>query len=259
MNNNLKIRNKFIFSINPKKYIYLYKEKISKAFLYVLVLATIIGVIQGGMTSLVISELEKRSKIILNQDELQFEMNGGILDFKESPLKEEEGSALLYIDTNKNIDEVDSLRSITVHKDIVTVLLKDGLMIKVGSEDFTYKYSDLGLDQLNFNNNLLISLLEKVSSIKYIIIPFMIILDFIELIIYAILISLLGLLSNLIVNRKISYRIVFNLSLYAVTLPSIINLIYPIGAYSVLVGAIILMFGLSFISFYNEEKNINNN
>lgn len=259
MSSNLKIRNKFIFSINPKKYIYLYKEKISKAFLYVLVLATIIGVIQGGMTSLVISKLEKTSKIILKQDELQFEMKDGILEFKESPIKEEQGSALLYIDTNKNVNELDSLRSITVHKDIVTVLLKDGLMIKVGSEDFTYKYSDLGLDQLNFNNNLLISLIEKATSIKYIIIPFMIILDFIELIIYAILISLVGLLSNLIMNRKISYKNVFNLSLYAVTLPAIINLIYPLGGYSILFGGIILMFGLGFISFYNEEENINNN
>lgn len=259
MSSNLKIRNKFIFSINPKKYIYLYKEKISKAFLYVLVLSTIIGVIQGAMTSLVISQLEKTSKIILKQDELQFEMKDGVLEFKESPIKEEQGAALLYIDTNKNVDELDSLRSITVHKDIVTVLLKDGLMIKVGSEDFTYKYSDLGLDKLNFNNNLLISLLEKASSIKYIIIPFMIILDFIELIIYAILISLVGLLSNLIVNRKISYKNVFNLSLYAVTLPAIINLIYPLGGYSVLFGGIILMFGLSFISFHNEEGNINNN
>ena len=35
MNDKIKMRNKFIFSINPKKYVYLYKEKLSKAFLYV--------------------------------------------------------------------------------------------------------------------------------------------------------------------------------------------------------------------------------
>lgn len=259
MSNNLKIINKFIFSINPKKYIYLYKEKISKSFLYVLVLSIIIGVIQGGMSSLVISELEKTSKNILKKEETQFEMKDGILDFKESPLKEEQGAALLYIDTNKNIDELNSLRSITVHKDIVTVLLKDGLMVKIGSEDFTYKYSDLGLDEVDFNNNSIIESLDKFSGIKYIAIPIMIIINFIQIIIYAILISLLGLLSNLIGNRKISYSNSFKLSLYAVTLPAIINLIYPLGGYFVLVGGIILMFGLSFISFYYEEKDINNN
>ena len=33
MSNKVKMRNKFIFSINPKKYVYLYKEKISKAII----------------------------------------------------------------------------------------------------------------------------------------------------------------------------------------------------------------------------------
>ena len=60
MSNRLKIRNKFIFSISPKKYVYLYKEKISKAFLYVLVLSVIIGIIQGGM-----SKRRRRSGIII--------------------------------------------------------------------------------------------------------------------------------------------------------------------------------------------------
>lgn len=256
MNDKIKMRNKFIFSINPKNYVYLYKEKLSKAFLYVLVLALIIGVIQGAMSTVVISALERTTKMILNQDEVQFEMKDGILDFKASPIKEEEGQALLYIDTNKGIEDLESLRSITVHKDMVTVLLKDGFMIKSGSENITYKYSDLGLDKVDFDNSFVIAALEKVDIVKYIVIPIMIIFNFVQLIIYALLISLVGLLSNLIVNRKIEYRKLFNLSLYAVTLPAIINLIYPIGGYFILVGGIILIFGLSYIDFYNEKQNI---
>ena len=259
MDDKIKMKNKFIFSINPKKYVYLYKEKLSKAFLYVLVLALIIGVIQGAMSALVISGLEKTTKMILNQDEVQFEMKDGILHFKTSPIKEEEGQTLLYIDTNKGIEELESLRSITVHKDMVTVLLKDGFMIKGGSEDITYKYSDLGLDKVDFDNSFIIAVLEKVNVVKYIAIPIMIISNFVQLIIYALLISLVGLLSNIIGNRKIEYGKLFNLSLYAVTLPAIINLVYPIGGYSVLVGGIILIFGLSYIYFYNENQNIESN
>ncbi|MBP3915026.1 DUF1189 family protein [Clostridium sp.] len=82
MNDKIKMRNKFIFSINPKKYVYLYKEKLSKAFLYVLVLALIIGVIQGAMSAIVISGLEKTTKIILNKDKVQFEMKDEILNVK---------------------------------------------------------------------------------------------------------------------------------------------------------------------------------
>ena len=256
MSNKVKMRNKFIFSINPKKYVYLYKEKISKAFLYIIVLSIIIGLIQGAMSTMVISGLEKTTEMILKQDEVQFEMKDGILDFKASPIKDEEGQALLYIDTSKGIEELDNLRSITVHKDIVTVLLKDGFMIKNGSEDVTYKYSDLGLDKIDFNNDFLIAAFEKVDIAKCIIIPIVIVANFIQLIIYAVLISLVGVLSNLIANRKIEYGNLFNLSLYAVTLPAIINLIYPIGGYFILVGGIILIFGLSYIDFYNEKQNI---
>ena len=242
------MRNKFIFSINPKKYVYLNKEKLSKAFLYVLLLSVIIGLVHGVMGAVLISGIEKTTKMILEEDEVQFEMKDGVLDFKNSPLKEEEGQALLYIDTNKDIDDLDSLRSITVHKDTVTVLLRDGFMVKSGSESVTQKYSDLGLDLINFNNDFVISIIEKLDIVKYIIIPIMIVVNFVQLLMYALFISLMGILSNLISNRKMSYNRVFNLALYSVTLPTIINLIFPIGVYSILIGGIILMFGLSFIN-----------
>ena len=242
------MRNKFIFSINPKKYVYLNQEKLSKAFLYVLLLSVIIGLVQGVMGAVLISGIEKTTKMILEEDEVQFEMKDGVLDFKNSPLKEEEGQALLYIDTNKDIDDLDSLRSITVHKDTVTVLLRDGFMVKSGSESVTQKYSDLGLDLINFNNDFVISIIEKLDIVKYIIIPIMIVVNFVQLLMYALFISLMGILSNLISNRKMYYNRVFNLALYSVTLPTIINLIFPIGVYSILIGGIILMFGLSFIN-----------
>ena len=120
------------------------------------------------------------------------------------------------------------------------------------------KYISLG-DKIDFDNAFVIAALEKVGIVKYIIIPIMIIINFVQLIIYSLLISLVGLLSNLIGNRKISYRELFNLSLYAVTLPAIINLIYPIGGYFILVGGIILMFGLSYIFLNNEKQNIESN
>lgn len=256
MNEKIKMRNKFIFSINPKKYVYLYKDKLSKAFLYVLVLSLIIGVIQGVMSTVIISGLEKATEMILKQEEVQFEMKNGLLSFKSSPIKEEEGQVLLYIDTNKSLDELESLRSITVHKEMVTVLLKDGFMIKGGSENIIGKYSELGLDKIDFDNNFVISLLEKFDVIKYIIIPIIIIFNFVQLIIQALLISLVGLLSSLLGNKKVSYNELLKLSLYAVTLPAIINLIYPIGGYFILIGGIILMFGLTYISVYNEKQNM---
>ena len=40
---------------------------------------------------------------------------------------------------------------------MVTVLLKDGFMIKSGSESITHKYSDLGLDKVDFDNSFVIA------------------------------------------------------------------------------------------------------
>ena len=54
--------------INPKKYVYLNKEKLSKAFLYVLLLSVIIGLVQGVMGAVLISGIEKTTKMILEED-----------------------------------------------------------------------------------------------------------------------------------------------------------------------------------------------
>ena len=216
----LNIFKRLAFSINPKKYIFLYKEKLSKAILYILLLAVILGGIQGAFVTVILSGFEKAAEIALKEDDLQFEMKDGILDFKSSPFKEEEGQVLLLIDTTKSIDEIDSLKNITVHKNTVTVLLKDGLMTKENSNEVIYKYSELGLDKFYFDNNIIVTALSQINIIKYMIIPVIILFKFIEMIIYALIISIMGLVSNLMIKRKMKYSSLFNLSSPAVLLIS---------------------------------------
>lgn len=254
MDKKIKMINRFTFSISPKKYIYLSKEGLSKAFIYVLILAVIFGFIQGSMSTFIISKAETAIEMILKQDELKFEMTDGILDFDASPIKEEDGQTLLYIDTNKSVDDLDSIRNITVHKDDVTVILRDGIMIKFNSEQSTFKYSDFGLDKININNEIVIKALSEIKLVKYLVIPFVMIVKFIELLIYALMISLVGVINNLISVKKMKYSQIFKLSLYAITLPSLINLIYPIGSFSILVGGFILMFGINYINFYEAKE-----
>ncbi|MBM6838624.1 DUF1189 family protein, partial [Clostridium saudiense] len=120
MKEKINMIDRFKWSLNPKKYIYLAKDKLGKAFLYLLILATIFGLFQGitiirtiGIVEDVISKAYKDGK-------LNFEMKNGLLDFEASPYKEEQGSTVLLVDTDKTVDEVDSLRNITVHKDLST-------------------------------------------------------------------------------------------------------------------------------------------
>lgn len=256
MDKKISIIDRFLFSFNPKKYIYLYKEKIGKAFLYILILSIILGGIQGIYSAKIISDAGKIMKAFLSQENTNFEMKDGILDFKEVPLKEEKGQVLLYIDTSKNLAQTNELKSITVHKEIAAVLLKDGIMVKQGSDEVKINYKDIGLGGLDFNNDILIQSFNIMSALKYLIIIFLIIFKFIELLFYALLVSVVGVLSNLMSNTKLKYAKILNVSLYAVTLPGIIGTIYPIGNLSILIGGMILMFALSIIKFDEYKDSI---
>lgn len=253
MDKKISIINRFTFSMRPKKYIYLVKEKLFKAFIYILLLSIIFGFIQGSMSTYIISNVEKAVEIFLKQDDLKFEMKDGILSFPASPIKEEEGQTLLYIDTDKSLNDLDSIRNITVHKENVTVILKDGVMTKFNSEQIIFKYSDYGLDKFNINNDILINAISKIYIIKYFIIPFMMIVNFVLLLIWALIISLVGVVNNLINPKKMKYSRILNISLYSVTLPALINLIYPIGALSVLIGGFVLMFAINYINYYDNK------
>lgn len=256
MKNKISLIDRFTFSINPKKYVYLYKEKIGSAFLYILIISVILGLITGLMNIYFFSTVEETTKMFLKQENTKFEMKDGILDFEASPVKEEEGAALLYIDTDKNLSEVEELRSVFIHKEISTILLSDGIIVRSGSEEISYKYSDLGLGIMDFDNEVVISMLEQLNIIKYILVPIIIAAKYIQLMLYALFISLFGVLTNLMCGRKMPYGNIYNLSLYAATVPAIINLIIPIGSYSVIIGGIILMLGLNFVSFDNMKKGI---
>ena len=255
MEEKIRMIDRFKWSLNPKKYINLIKDKMGMAFLYIFILSVILGGIQGitAITSLsIVGDAISES---FENGKLNFEMKGGVLDFKDSPYKEEEGSTLLLIDTNKTVDEVDSLRNITVHKDLSTVILKDGIVIKNGSEEVSYKYADFGLDKFDFNNEIISVIIKQLNVFKYILLPIIIITKFVDMLLYALMMSLAGMLSILLNKQRLSYGEIFKLSMYSITLPTLINLIFPLGRYSMLAGGIILIFGINYIIF---DKNLNN-
>ena len=258
MKEKINMIDRFKWSLNPKKYIYLAKDKLGKAFLYLLILATIFGLFQGitiirtiGIVEDVISKAYKDGK-------LNFEMKNGLLDFEASPYKEEQGSTVLLVDTDKTVDEVDSLRNITVHKDLSTVILKDGIVIKNGSEDIIYKYADFGLDKVNFNNEVINIFIKELSVIKYFMIPVIIVIKFINMLFYSFIMSLAGMLSMLLNKQRLSYGNIFKLAMYSITVPTLLDLILPLGKYNMFIGGLILIFGINFV-IYDDIIKINKN
>ena len=258
MKEKINMIDRFKWSLNPKKYIYLAKDKLGKAFLYLLILAIIFGLFQGitiirtiGIVEDVISKAYKDGK-------LNFEMKNGLLDFEASPYKEEQGSTVLLVDTDKTVDEVDSLRNITVHKDLSTVILKDGIVIKNGSEESVYKYADFGLNKVNFNNEVINIFIKELSVIKYFMIPVIIVIKFINMLFYSFIMSLAGMLSMLLNKQRLSYGNIFKLAMYSITVPTLLDLILPLGKYNMFIGGLILIFGINFV-IYDDIIKINKN
>lgn len=245
--------NRFKFSMNPKSYINFINDRFKKAIIYLLIISTVVGIVESIKFVTIFSEIEESFEKTLKKDELEFEMVDGILNFKSRTFKDEEGQFLLLIDTDKSLKDIDSLRSITVHKEAVTVFLKDGFMLKSNKDKKIHTYSELGLDKINIDNNTLINLMSSFKFIKYIIIPIVIIGEFIIILIYALIVSLVGFLNVLFSRRKMSYKNIFKLSIYSLTLPIIINIILPVDRYIVLVGGFMIIMALNYINFYEDK------
>jgi hypothetical protein len=256
MKENINMINRFKWSLNPKKYSYLVKDKLGKAFLYLFILAIIFGIFQGITLVKTIGVVEKVVSKAYQDGKLNFEMKSGLLDFKSQPYKEEQGSVLLLVDTDKTIDNVDSLRNITVHKDLSTVILKDGIVIKNGSKEISYKYSDFGLDRVDFSSDLIHLFIEELGVIKYFMIPIIIIIKFIDMLYYALMMSLAGLISMLLNKQRLSYGNIYKLSMYSITAPTVLGLILPLGKYTLFIGGLILIFGINFV-MYDDIIKIN--
>lgn len=249
MKDKITIIDRFKWSLNPKKYIHLVKDKIGKTFLYLLILAAIFGGFQGITAVTTLGIVEDAISKAYNDGKLNFEMKDGLLDFKTSPYKEEQGGALLLVDTDKQVDELDSLRSITVHKELSTVILRDGIAIKNGSNETIYKYSDLGLDKVDFNNDIVDIFIKEIGVIKYFMIPIMIIIKYIDMLFYSLMMSLAGSLSILLNKQKLSYLNIFKLSMYSITVPTILGIILPLGKYTMFIGGLILIFAINYVIY----------
>ena len=245
--------NKAIYSFNPKKYNLLNKETLLKTFLYVILLSILIGIFQGSMNILLFNKVENYIEEGLKEEKYDFELTDGVLDFKNSPIKYDEGQLIILFDTTKQVDSIKSLNSIIIHKDNAIVLMKDGLYIRSGDYETTVTYNDLGLGKLYLNNDLLIKSINTSNVFKFSIIPISIIFKFIDLMIYALVISLFGVVGNILSIDKIKYRDIFKMSVYASTVPTIFSLLFPIGRLTMLIGGVILIFGLNNIREFNKK------
>jgi len=252
MNEKINFSKKFKISITSiKGYSHLIKERLSKAIIYSIIFSLIIGGIQGLISFATISSIQSTIEKAISSDEFKFTFQDGILNFENSPIKNEKGRNIIYIDTNISLAEKESVRNIVVHKDVSMAILKDGISVRVNGME-----RNLNFDKDEFigeiNNEKILKALSSIGIVKYIAFISSIILTYIIFMVNSLILSLLGLLLNGINKLELKYENIFKISIYATTTPTIIGLIFPIGTYGLLVSGIYFILVVNYLRIKND-------
>lgn len=247
MNENIKIIDILKISIlKPSQYVNLVGVKLRKILLAILIACMIPGIISGVSQAIFIGEAIDLVADVMRDDENAFEINNGILNFKKEEVKIEDNSSILYVNTNKEIKDIDSLRSILVHKDMYSAFLKDGVSVKYLDQKVEYKYTDI-LGEQQVNNESVLKILESTKGFKYLIIPIEIIGIFVNMILNSFIIYLLGSLISKMKKIIIPSKQLYKMSIFALVLPSILQVNYSLGSYSILIGGIYISLAINSI------------
>lgn len=225
----------------------LLRLSLSHAIAYSLALSIIVGSIVATISLKYINKVESSIRDIVSSEGYEFEMSNGILDFKDSPIKKDYGSFLVLIDTNISLDQVDTVRNILVHKDSSLAILKDGVYVNIDGEKLEYKYFE---NLYKIDNATFLKALDFVGIVKYIIVLTTILVTFLGLLINSLILSLLGVFLNKSMNKNMSYSNILKLSIYSMTLATLIKIIYPLGAFSMVISA------TYFLIFINKFESI---
>ncbi|WP_291650103.1 DUF1189 family protein [Clostridium sp.] len=227
------------------RYKELLKLRFSHALVYSILLSVLVGCISGIMKFASITTMQNSIKQIMASDEFEFEMKDGILDFKNSPIKREAGKFLVLINTDISLEEVDTIRKIVIHKEVSLSILKDGISYRANDEVRSFKYSDLPVLFSDMDNETILRATNIMGIFKYSIFIFNILYTYLVLLFNSFMLSLVGVILSKMNNININYEGVFKLCIYAMTLPTLINLIYPLGSISILISGVYLILAMN--------------
>ena len=231
---------KIWYSINKiEKYPELSAEGLGRAIIYLMTLVLIIGAISSFATvyrtSLKVKEVakyidEKIPELTYKEDTLQVGAEEAIID-------ENENFGKIIVDTKTDDEQqINQYVEDTSDEENAVIILKNKLMLKQsgtnGTTDYNYKdlFGQMGitefnkqslLDYLNGNGimNLYFSLFASLLIYSFVI-------YLINILFYIIIISIFGYLATMILKLKIRYVAIFNMAIYAITLPALLNIIY---------------------------------
>lgn len=224
-----------------EKYAELSAEGLKSALKYLAILVMIIGVISSASTiyktSLVVNKIsqyidQKVPNLTYSENTLKVENSEAIID-------ENEEFGKIIIDTNTDDEQqINKYVSDVKDEENAVIILKNKLILKTsgvsGSANYNYEdlFGQMGITE--FNKQQLIDYLTGSTMFKYYSNLFLTLFIYafavylINTLFYIIIISMVGFLATMILKLKIRFVAVFNMAVYSITLPTILNIIYII-------------------------------
>ena len=224
-----------------ERYAELSAEGLKSALKYLAILVMIIGVISSASTiyktSLVVNKIsqyidQKVPNLTYSENTLKVENSEAIID-------ENEEFGKIIIDTNTDDEQqINKYVSDVKDEENAVIILKNKLILKTtgvsGSANYNYEdlFGQMGITE--FNKQQLIDYLTGSTMFKYYSNLFLTLFIYafavylINTLFYIIIISMVGFLATMILKLKIRFVAVFNMAVYSITLPTILNIIYII-------------------------------
>lgn len=224
-----------------ERYAELSAEGLKSALKYLAILVMIIGVILSASTiyktSLVVNKIsqyidQKVPNLTYSENTLKVENSEAIID-------ENEEFGKIIIDTNTDDEQqINKYVSDVKDEENAVIILKNKLILKTsgvsGSANYNYEdlFGQMGITE--FNKQQLVDYLTGSTMFKYYANLFLTLFIYafavylINTLFYIIIISMVGFLATMILKLKIRFVAVFNMAVYSITLPTILNIIYII-------------------------------
>ena len=224
-----------------ERYAELSAEGLKSALKYLAILVMIIGVILSASTiyktSLVVNKIsqyidQKIPNLTYSENTLKVENSEAIID-------ENEEFGKIIVDTNTDDEQqINKYVSDVKDEENAVIILKNKLILKTsgvsGSANYNYEdlFGQMGITE--FNKQQLVDYLTGSTMFKYYSNLFLTLFIYafavylINTLFYIIIISMVGFLATMILKLKIRFVAVFNMAVYSITLPTILNIIYII-------------------------------
>lgn len=224
-----------------ERYAELSAQGFGKALKYLIILVMILSVISSFVSTYKTNQEIRKIGGYISENAPEFTYKDKILnvDSQEPIINENENFGKIIVDTNTQTEEeANQYISSIKEQESAIIILKDKLILKEAgiAGNVTYNYEELfqELDINEFNKETLVEYIQGSKFMPVYLNLFLVlfiyafIIQLINTLLYIIMISIFGYLTSIILKLRMRYIAVFNMAIYSITLPTLLNIVYLI-------------------------------